>query len=91
MASDSRADAFVSKQVLESSLLPAIRDVIARQVSEGSGPTPPSASASSSLAAPPPMMAAFLFYSSARWSIPPGTLSSSLQQSYSFLWCSSPS
>jgi DNA-binding NarL/FixJ family response regulator len=45
MASDSGADAFVSKQVIDSSLLPAIRDVIARRLSGGSGPLPPSAGA----------------------------------------------
>lgn len=50
MASDSGADAFVSKQVIDSSLLPAIRDVIARRHSGGSGPHPPSAGASSSAA-----------------------------------------
>ena len=38
MASDSGADAFVSKQVLSTSLLPAIRDVIRRRLSGGSGP-----------------------------------------------------
>jgi hypothetical protein len=52
MASDSGADAFVSKQVLNSSLLPAIRDVIARRLSGGSGPLPPSAGGSSSFVAP---------------------------------------
>ena len=46
MASDSGADAFVSKQVMDSSLLPAIRDVVARRLSGGSGPLPPRASAS---------------------------------------------
>ena len=40
MASDSGADAFVSKQVIDSSLLPAIRDVVARRLSGGSGPLP---------------------------------------------------
>jgi DNA-binding NarL/FixJ family response regulator len=38
MASDSGADAFVSKQVITTSLLPAIRDLIRRQFSGGSGP-----------------------------------------------------
>jgi len=52
MASDSGADAFVSKQVIARSLLPAIRDVIARRLSGGSGPLPPSAGASSAAAAP---------------------------------------
>lgn len=47
MASDSGADAFVNKQVMASSLLPAIRDVITRRLSGGSGPLPPSAGASS--------------------------------------------
>jgi DNA-binding NarL/FixJ family response regulator len=47
MASDSRADAFVSKQVISVSLLPAIHDVIIRRrLSGGSGPLPPSAGAS---------------------------------------------
>jgi hypothetical protein len=41
MASDSGADAFVSKQVITSSLLPAIRDVIRRRSSGGGGPLPP--------------------------------------------------
>jgi DNA-binding NarL/FixJ family response regulator len=45
MASDSGADAFVSKQVIDSSLLPAIRDVIAGRLSGGSCPFPPSAGA----------------------------------------------
>jgi two-component system NarL family response regulator len=40
-ASDSGADAFVSKQVLTTSLLPAIRDIIRRRLSGGSGPLPP--------------------------------------------------
>jgi DNA-binding NarL/FixJ family response regulator len=52
MASDSGADAFVSKRVIDSSLLPAIRDVVARRLSGGSGPLPPSAGASASSAAP---------------------------------------
>ena len=37
MASDSGADVFVSKTVVSSSLLPAIRDVIGRPLSGGSG------------------------------------------------------
>jgi two-component system, NarL family, response regulator NreC len=41
MASDSGADAFVSKQVITSSLLPAIRDVIRRRSGGGGGPLPP--------------------------------------------------
>ena len=52
MASDSGADAFVSKQVINSSLLPAIHDVIRRRLSGGSGPLPPSAGAPSAWAAP---------------------------------------
>ncbi len=52
MASDSGADAFVSKRVIDSSLLPAIRDVVARRLSGGSDPLPPSAGASASSAAP---------------------------------------
>jgi len=53
MASDSGADAFVNKRVINSSLLPAIRDVIGRRLSGGSGPIPPSTGASSPSAAPP--------------------------------------
>jgi DNA-binding NarL/FixJ family response regulator len=41
MASDSGADVFVSKQVMTTSLLPAIRDIIRRRLSGGSGPLPP--------------------------------------------------
>jgi two-component system response regulator YesN len=52
LASDSGADAFVSKQVLPSSLLSAIRDLIARRLSGGSDPTPPTTGASSSFTAP---------------------------------------
>jgi two-component system response regulator YesN len=37
MASDSGADAFVSKQVITTSLLPAIRDIIRRRLSGGGG------------------------------------------------------
>jgi DNA-binding NarL/FixJ family response regulator len=47
MASDSGADAFVSKQVLTTSLLPAIRDILRRRLSGGSGPVPPIMGASS--------------------------------------------
>lgn len=47
MASDSGADAFVSKSVIDDALLPAIRDVIGRRPSGGSDPLPPSAGASS--------------------------------------------
>jgi DNA-binding NarL/FixJ family response regulator len=46
-ASDSGADAFVSKTVIYDALLPAIRDVIRRRLSGGSGPLPPSSGASS--------------------------------------------
>jgi hypothetical protein len=52
MASDSGADAFVHKGVIVEALLPAIRDLIARRLSGGSGPLPPSAGASSASAAP---------------------------------------
>jgi DNA-binding NarL/FixJ family response regulator len=48
MASDSGADVFVSKQVITTSLLPAIRDLVRRWLSGGSGPPAiggPSASA----------------------------------------------
>jgi DNA-binding NarL/FixJ family response regulator len=48
MVSDSGADVFVSKQVITATLLPAIRDLIRRRFSGGSGPPPiggPSASA----------------------------------------------
>jgi two-component system response regulator DesR len=41
MASDSGADAFVSKRVILEALVPAIRDLIARKLSGGSGPLPP--------------------------------------------------
>ena len=53
MASDSGADAFVSKQVITSSLLPAIRDVLRRRLSGGSGPLPPSMGGSSASAVLP--------------------------------------
>jgi DNA-binding NarL/FixJ family response regulator len=51
MASDSGADAFVSKQVIATSLLPAIRDAVTRRLSGGSGQSPPSGGASSAAAA----------------------------------------
>jgi DNA-binding NarL/FixJ family response regulator len=51
MASDSGADAFVSKWVIHAALLPAIRDLI-RRISGGSGPLPPRRTSSSSTAAP---------------------------------------
>jgi DNA-binding NarL/FixJ family response regulator len=38
MASDSGADVFVSKQVITTMLLPAIRDLIRRRFTGGSGP-----------------------------------------------------
>jgi DNA-binding NarL/FixJ family response regulator len=47
MASNSGADAFVSKHVINDALLPAIRDLIGRELSGGSGPSPPGAGASS--------------------------------------------
>jgi DNA-binding NarL/FixJ family response regulator len=50
MASDSGADAFVSKRVIYHALLPTIRDVIRRRLSGGSGPLPPRADASSASA-----------------------------------------
>ena len=53
MASDSGADAFVSKQVINSSLLPAIRDAVRRRFSGGSGPLPPSAGTSPASASAP--------------------------------------
>ena len=53
LASDSGADAFVSKQVIRSSLVAAIRDVHRRRLSGGSWPLPPSAGASWSIAPPP--------------------------------------
>ena len=40
MASDSRADVFVSKGVLHDALLPTIRDLVARRVTRPSGLTP---------------------------------------------------
>ena len=52
MASDSGADAFVSKQVIFDNLLPAIRDVIRRRLAGGSGSLPPGTGASSASAAP---------------------------------------
>lgn len=53
MASDSGADVFVSKRVITSTLVPAIRDLIRRRFSGGSGPLPPSQESSSSSAAAP--------------------------------------
>jgi DNA-binding NarL/FixJ family response regulator len=53
IASDSGADAFVSKLVITSSSLPAIRDVMRRRFSGGNGSLPPSEGGSSALAALP--------------------------------------
>jgi DNA-binding NarL/FixJ family response regulator len=53
MASDSGADAFLNKQVINSSLLPAIRDVMARRPAGGGGCLPPNGGASSPSASPP--------------------------------------
>ncbi len=50
MASDSGADAFVSKQVITTTLLPAIRDLMRRRFSGGSGPLPPAIGGSSASA-----------------------------------------
>ena len=52
MASDSGADAFVSKQVLTSSLGPAIRDLIRRRLSGGSDQFPLGSGAASSYVPP---------------------------------------
>lgn len=52
-ASSSGADAFVNKQVINSSLLSAIRDLTGRPLSGGSGPHLGGAGASSSPAPPP--------------------------------------
>ena len=52
MASDSGADAFVQKGVIYDALLPAIRDLIGRRLSGGSGPLPPSDGTSASAASP---------------------------------------
>lgn len=52
MASDSGADAFVNKQVITHSLVPAVRDLIRRRLSGGSD-QPPSAGGASSSYAPP--------------------------------------
>ena len=45
MASDSGADAFVNKRVINRSLLSAIRDVTGRGLAGGSGPFPPDSGA----------------------------------------------
>jgi DNA-binding NarL/FixJ family response regulator len=52
MASDSGADAFVHKGVIFEALEPAIRDLMGRRLSGGSGPLPPSAGTSASAASP---------------------------------------
>ena len=53
-ASDCGADVFISKQVITTMLLPAIRDLIRRRFSGGSGPLPPFIGGSSaSLILPP--------------------------------------
>lgn len=52
IASDSGADAFVSKRVIHEALLPAIRDLI-RRIAGGSGPLPPSAGTAPASAAAP--------------------------------------
>jgi DNA-binding NarL/FixJ family response regulator len=53
MVSDSGADAFISKQVINRNLLAAIRDVMARRLTGGNGPLPPNGGAASSPAPPP--------------------------------------
>lgn len=53
MASDSGADVFVHKGVILEALVPAIRDLIRRRLSGGSGPLPPSVGGSSASAATP--------------------------------------
>ena len=50
MVSDSGADVFVSKQVMTTTLVPAIRDLIRRRVSGGRGPLPPAIGGSSASA-----------------------------------------
>jgi DNA-binding NarL/FixJ family response regulator len=50
MVSDSGADVFVSKQVMTTTLLPAIRDLIRRRFSGGRGPLPPAIGGSSASA-----------------------------------------
>jgi hypothetical protein len=54
MASDSGADVFVSKQVITTSLLPAIRDLVRRWLSGGSGRVPPPSQGTSSSSAAAP-------------------------------------
>ena len=50
MVSDSGADVFVSKQVMTTTLLPAIRDLMRRRFSGGGGPLPPAIGGSSASA-----------------------------------------
>ena len=50
MASDSGADVFVNKRVLFQALVPAIRDLISRRPSGGSGPPPPTVGGASASA-----------------------------------------
>lgn len=52
MASDSGADVFIHKSVINSSLVPAIRDLTGRSLSGGSEPRPGGAGASSSASSP---------------------------------------
>jgi hypothetical protein len=53
LASDSGADAFVNKRVIFEALVPAIRDLVGRRLSGGSGPPPPSTNSTSSASAAP--------------------------------------
>lgn len=50
MASDSGADAFLSKQVIYSALVPAILDVMSRRFRAGRGPIPPDGTSAASCA-----------------------------------------
>ena len=52
MASDCGADVFVSKHVITSSLVPAVRDLIRRRLSGGSDHSPPDGGASPSYVPP---------------------------------------
>jgi DNA-binding NarL/FixJ family response regulator len=52
LASDSGADAFVSKQVIDRSLIPAIMDVMTRRFRAGRGPLPPDGAAPSAASCP---------------------------------------
>lgn len=53
MASDSRADVFINKHVITSSLLPAVRDLISRSGGAGGSGRPNGGGTSSSSMAPP--------------------------------------